>query len=928
MTEATNSTPSITSLPSGQENREKMIRRTYLVGIVFLFGTIMDSVFQYRDFGDWQILADASGMVLALLLILSSYFAFNRKNYTLASNLMPYVVLAAYSPGDLFLEGVTIYNLLSGILVLILAYYIFRPKNILHWLRIGALHIFLVLLFSNLNIFERFDITDSPSWQISLPIFTAVITLLILWQIIINLEIRSLQTRLLLILISLGFIPPLLATSVSIGIGYQRDTQQAERLLINVSSLKTDQIDTWVSQVYADLDGMQADQTFITDLETLFTYPTTGPLHQPLTDSVYNKLTTVRTDSERFQRISFVGTNGTILYSTDRTTEGVNISNDSGYLAGRITTYMSPISIAPGTAQTRATVYQPLYNQNGDLLGTVVGQLNSQQLITSIADPVQLGETGEAYLVSSNNVLLSPLRLHPELAVGDTTIRTNATLNALQTNGSDTLRYTTYSDQGVIGAYRWLPDIKAVLIVEQSTAEAFQALRLNLVLSAALAIITLGITSSIAVITSRNLSEPIKKLSEEATQVWKGDLKHIQPIERTDEIGVLSDTLSQMTDQMLQTTENLEKMVADRTQVLERRARYLETTSQISRAITAIYDVDTLLNTVAHLINENFGYYHVGIFLLDENKEFAVLKASNSEGGWRMLAREHKLEVGKQGIVGYVTSTGESRIQQQVVSEGSIHYENPDLPLTRSEMALPLMVGKEIFGALDVQSTEEMAFSDEDVFVLQGLADAVAVTIQNTRLVQQLQENLETERRMYGSITSQNWTSLLNQQQTHPAYRSDQSGTQLVTTPATPAGKETLRSGKTVIGEPTEEAPYYPIAVPVNIRGGVTVGVLETKKPVSSGIWSREEITILESVCEDLGLALENARLFEDTQRKAQRDRMSAELSTKIWASSDVENILQTTVKELGSALQVSRGTIRLSLPEEQGNPSKGREQA
>lgn len=293
-----------------------------------------------------------------------------------------------------------------------------------------------------------------------------------------------------------------------------------------------------------------------------------------------------------------------------------------------------------------------------------------------------------------------------------------------------------------------------------------------------------------------------------------------------------------------------------------------------------------------------------------------------------MLARGHTLQVGRQGIVGYVTSAGEPRIQQQVVGEGSIHYENPDLPLTRSEMALPLKVGQEIFGALDVQSTEEMAFSEEDVVVLQGLADAAAVAIQNTRLVQQLQESLETERRMYGNITSQNWTSLLSRQQSHPAYRADQAGTQLVTTPTTQIGKEALRSGKTVPGEPTEDSPYYPIAVPVSIRGGVTVGVIETKKPVSSGVWSREEIAILESVCEDLGLALENARLFEDTQRKAQKDRMSAELSTKIWASSDVENILQTAVRELGSALQVSRGTIRLSLPEEQDHPSKGREQA
>ena len=106
--------------------------------------------------------------------------------------------------------------------------------------------------------------------------------------------------------------------------------------------------------------------------------------------------------------------------------------------------------------------------------------------------------------------------------------------------------------------------------------------------------------------------------------------------------------------------------------------------------------------------------------------EFAVLRASNSEGGWKMLAREHKLKIGAQGIVGYVTGTGEPRVQQQVTGEDSVYFDNPDLPLTRSEMALPLKAGDETFGALDVQSIEEQAFSDEDVAVLQTLADAVA----------------------------------------------------------------------------------------------------------------------------------------------------------------------------------------------------------
>jgi len=109
----------------------------------------------------------------------------------------------------------------------------------------------------------------------------------------------------------------------------------------------------------------------------------------------------------------------------------------------------------------------------------------------------------------------------------------------------------------------------------------------------------------------------------------------------------------------------------------------------------------------------------------------------------------------------------------------------------------------------------------------------------------------------------------------------------------------------------------------------VTIAVVETQKPKSAGPWTKEEITILESVSNDLAIALENARLGEETQRKAQPDRIAAELATKIWSSSDVENILQTAVRELGSALQVSRGTIQLTLPKEspQGHNPDGANQ-
>jgi signal transduction histidine kinase len=152
--------------------------------------------------------------------------------------------------------------------------------------------------------------------------------------------------------------------------------------------------------------------------------------------------------------------------------------------------------------------------------------------------------------------------------------------------------------------------------------------------------------------------------------------------------------------------------------------------------------VDQLLDETVRLISERFGFYHAGVFLVDEEREYAVLRAASSEGGRRMLERGHRLEVGRAGMVGYVTDTSESRIALDVGKDAA-HFVNPDLPETRSEMTLSLLVRGEVIGALDVQSTDEAAFTDEDVAVLQTMADQLANAIANARLFTEVEQTAE-----------------------------------------------------------------------------------------------------------------------------------------------------------------------------------------
>jgi methyl-accepting chemotaxis protein len=183
------------------------------------------------------------------------------------------------------------------------------------------------------------------------------------------------------------------------------------------------------------------------------------------------------------------------------------------------------------------------------------------------------------------------------------------------------------------------------------------------------------------------------------------------------------------------------RQLSVRSRDLERRSVQLQAAAEVSRTAISVRDLDALLSQVTHLISKQFGFYHVGIFLLDESEEYALLQAANSEGGQRMLEKEHRLKVGEQGIVGYVTNVGEPRIVLDVGTD-AVHFNNPLLSETRSEMALPLKLGGQVIGALDVQSREEGAFDEEDATVLQTMADQLAIAIENARLLQETRQTV------------------------------------------------------------------------------------------------------------------------------------------------------------------------------------------
>ncbi|MBC8497057.1 MAG: GAF domain-containing protein [Anaerolineales bacterium] len=370
-------------------------------------------------------------------------------------------------------------------------------------------------------------------------------------------------------------------------------------------------------------------------------------------------------------------------------------------------------------------------------------------------------------------------------------------------------------------------------------------------------------------------------------------------------------TLAEANAELQNIRESLEASVADRTRDIERRAVQLQTAAEVGRAATTIRNFDELLSQVTHLISDRFGFYHTGIFLLNELRDYAVLRAANSEGGQRMLARGHRLKIGEVGIVGYVTSQREPRIALDV-GKDAVFFDNPDLPETRSEMALPLIVGGELLGTLDVQSKHEAAFSSEDVAILQVLADQVAIAIENAHLFTEHQVSLEATRRAYGDLSKASWGEFLRTE-AELGFLSTLTQDVIPTSAEwTPSMIEASQRGEIV------QVDEQTIAIPIILRDQV-LGVVRLEKPDNANPWNQEEINLMDTLIDQLEVALESARLYRDTQQRAERERLVTDITTKIRATTNPQVMLQTAVSELRQALKAQRAQMVIQPTKQEG---------
>lgn len=304
----------------------------------------------------------------------------------------------------------------------------------------------------------------------------------------------------------------------------------------------------------------------------------------------------------------------------------------------------------------------------------------------------------------------------------------------------------------------------------------------------------------------------------------------------------------------------LEANVSLRTAELERQSRQLQAAAEIAKLSAEARGSEGLLSEAVELIRDRFDFYHVSIFLLDNTSAWAELAASSGTAGRSLLARRHKLAVGSASIVGWVTANRMPRVSPDVATD-PFYFKNPSLPDTRSEMAVPLMIGQRLIGALDVQSSRTSAFGESDIRLVEAIASDLAFAIDHARLSQEQKTRLYEMEGEVQERTRQSWTRFSRTGTPSVIHLGAAGEPEGNPAPFTGLDKAS-RTGQTSLSEDRRE-----VVVPVRVRGEA-IATIGARKPETDEAWSQEDIVLIEAVAGQAALAMETARQYAEEQRR------------------------------------------------------------
>lgn len=747
----------VTTQPSSQSvddpHRLRALDRTLLVGLMIAALTSVSYVFLYFQMQAWQILAVAVGVASGAVCLVPARRQLRapRNDLNGAGYWSLAAIVLAFGVGEVFWINNTLFATAGALLLFLSVGSLVRPRRWGIWAAVAVAYGGFIVAVNQIQPLPRYDIAQVQLLNAFIPVAIGVLLVVVLWLIARAYLNYSLRTKLIVafLAVSLGSVGAITlyadrtirlalqerASAELTNVAQSRSTAVGDFLAEEVKLLQTlalsERIRSEAEASNASYQGSVADtQAALLKLDQAWRAAVVAnddndPLvNAKLNNSIASYLREYRTLYPENAEVFVTDRHGALLGATNRTSDYYQADEDwwqAAYSTGVGTIYYSQPTYETDSGAFSINIALPVYDKSGSNMLGILRTTVDLAAKTAIVTNLQLGE---ASLLLPDNSLVTgqgPLPVPSDsLAQLPADIGSVAEMEWEGQPSFVTVAPVRASDPKLgisVGQLRWK------VIAHQPRAEILAPVAAQtttvLLVFALIAIVVTGVSIGL----SQILVRPITRLTMTAKKVAAGDLTAQATVETKDEIGTLAVTFNNMTNELRNVVSSLEERVQARTE-------QLRASAEVGRTAASVLDPDDLLRSVVNLITERFGFYYAAVFTSDSQGRYAILREATGEAGSALKAQGHQLEIGGQSMVGNAIARRRLRIALDVGAE-AIRFANPLLPDTRSEIALPLVVGDQVLGALDVQSTEEAAFDESNAAVLQSMADQIAIALSN-----------------------------------------------------------------------------------------------------------------------------------------------------------------------------------------------------
>ncbi|MGC9348088.1 MAG: GAF domain-containing protein [Anaerolineae bacterium] len=775
----------------------------------------------------------------------------------------------------LVLRGIDGYIVAGGVLLLLVVGQIIAPRRWgLRLVAMGAL-VALALFIRLVEPLPRYDLALDMTASVVPPMAFIV---LILAFALVGIRIAQsgrIRTRLIISFGLVALIPGMLIASVSVVFGLRSSERRILDELEAAARVREDRLTTWLEDLQLDLLALRELEA--SGLSTLLTAERDSQAFLDTYTLQKSRLMNMLAVRENFATVLLVGRDGTVVFSTDPVDELQDFSDTAYVREGLAGPYVSIFEPSASSGEALVTLAIPVRGLDGEVAGVLIGRTSAERVGEIVRDRTGLDTSTEIYLVDPDHRLFTGVVSGP--SVGEVVEAPGGVNQVIAVQADDRGRYRNHNGEPVLGVYRWLPSLNFGVVIEAPRSWTARTAMTMVGMNLALTFISVAVAVGFSIFIARDIAGPLQEVSEVATEIAEGELNRMVPVTRGDEIGALAVAFNRMTTRLREMVADLEERVALRTVDLERRSVQVETAARVARQAASIRDVDALPEVAAQQIAEQFGFYHVGVYLIDDARRRAVMRASSPGGGERLLEEGFRMAVGAPGIIGDVAATGEPRIALDMADDAQPLVVS-ELANARSEISLPFRVRGEVTGVLDIQSDKPAFFSQDDVAYLQIMADQIGLAIENARLLEEAEQRIREIGRLVLRQQQQGWHRLASQR---PQWSYIYDGLEI---------------------QPLDTSLYALDKPDVVLSlGGTEEAIGVVKVALGNGRrLSQDDINLARAITEEAGRALERARLFGDTQEALLEAGALYRGSRAIVDASTVDEVLLAFVKHLATA--------------------------